>query len=291
MNSYLPKILITGSNGQVGASLRQHSAASDFHLAACTREELDISDMASVQRALAAHTPDIIINTAAYTAVDKAEQEQQQCDRANHIGPRNLAIACRKQQIPLIHLSTDYIFPGTQSVPYREDDRANPVNYYGAAKWLGEQAIQEQCEQYIILRVSGVFSEHGSNFPKTILRLARERKQLRIVADQITCPTYAGDIAGTIFALAKNLSHWGTYHYCSRAPVSWHQFAVAIITEAGRHEKLAVEEIAAITTATFPTAAKRPAYSVLDCGKIEKDYRIRQPSWKKALAVIVPQIL
>jgi len=285
------KILITGANGQLGTCLREHPAAADFQLAACTRSELDITDIASIERALATHKPDIVINTAAYTAVDKAEQEQAQCSRINHDGAKNIALACQQQHIPLIHLSTDYIFSGTQSSAYQENAGANPPNHYGMSKWLGEQAIQEACEQHLILRVSGVFSRHGHNFAKTIVRLAKERKQLRIVADQMTCPTYAADIAGALFRVAQHLSHWGTYHYCSSDPVSWHHFAEMIIHAARQKEKLAVEEITAISTAEYPTPAKRPAYSVLDCGKIEKDYGIMQPSWRDALAAVVPHIL
>lgn len=283
MKNYLPNILITGGNGQVATALHQHKLARELQITACTREEMDICDITSIQHALTNFNPDIIINTAAYTAVDMAEQETETCLRTNHMGAKHLAIACKKQQIPLIHLSTDYIFDGTKNFPYREDDAATPINFYGKSKWLGEQAVREHSEQHIILRVSGVFGEHGNNFLKTMLRLAKEKKELRIVADQITCPTYAGDIAGAIFTLLKQELRWGTYHYCSAPPASWHQFATAIIHAAQHQHSILTEEIKAITTAEYPTAAKRPAYSVMDCSKIKNDYGITQPSWLDAV--------
>jgi dTDP-4-dehydrorhamnose reductase len=228
-----------------------------------------------------------VINAAAYTAVDKAEQEADQAILVNHLGAQNLAIACKKNQVPLIHLSTDYIFDGAHTCPYQEDDKENPTNVYGHSKWLGEQAVREQCEQHIILRVSGIFSQYGHNFLKTMLRLAQEKKELRVVADQITCPTYAGDIASVLFSIMQQSLHWGTYHYCNAGPVSWHQFATTIIQTAKQYQHLLVEEIKAISTSHYPTLAKRPAYSVLDCSKIENEMGIKQSMWRDALSVVI----
>lgn len=284
---HAPNVLITGSDGQLGNALRAHPAVGEFQITACGRSNMDITSAASINNAILQFSPDFIINTAAYTAVDKAEKEAELAMSINHIGAKYLAIACKKNQIPLIHLSTDYIFDGTKTSPYLEDDAATPVNLYGESKWLGEQAVREQCEQHIILRVSGVFSEYGSNFMKTILRLAAERKELNIVADQITCPTYAGNIASVIYSIIKKQTHkWGTYHYCDSPPVSWHQFADAIIHQAKPHHALIVEKINAITTAEYPTLAKRPAYSVLDCSKIKKEYGIQQTEWMSAFNII-----
>ena len=223
-----PKILITGSDGQVGSALRAHVAAKNFHLIACNRENMDITNPVSIQQAISQFSPDIIINTAAYTAVDKAETHIEEVMQVNHIGTEHLAIACKRNNIPLIHLSTDYVFDGSNTLPYRENDTANPINVYGKSKWLGEQSIREHCEQHIILRVSGVFSEYGNNFMKTILRLANERKELNIIADQITCPTYASHIANVIYSLIPNLHTWGTYHYCDAPAVSWHEFLLPL---------------------------------------------------------------
>ena len=202
-----------------------------------------------------AFSPDIIINTAAYTAVDKAEEEADLAMLINHQGAKTLLLPAIKIKFHSFIYPTDYIFDG-QKLPYVEDDSANPINIYGKSKWLGEEAIREQCNQHIILRVSAVFSEYGNNFLKTILRLANDKKELKIVADQITCPTYAGNIATVIYAMIADLRHWGTWHYCDSPEVSWHQFASDIIQEAKKHRPLLVEKIHAISSAEYKTAAK-----------------------------------
>lgn len=277
------KLLITGGQGQLAQALANHARAAEFNLILGSHADLDISSVASIKQAVSKYQPDIIVNTAAFTAVDKAESEIEPAAQANYQGPLNLATLCKKEQIPLIHLSTDYVFDGKNSVPYHEEDSATPINFYGKSKLLGELAIREQLEQHIILRVSGVFSEYGNNFYKTILRLAKEKKELRIVADQITCPTYAGHIAEVIFTLAKNKRHWGVYHYCDAEPVSWFTFAEKIITKAREVMPLHVETVSAIAAADYPTPAKRPAYSVLDCSLLERDYGIKQQRWETSL--------
>ncbi len=287
MKAYLPKILITGCNGQLGTALQNDNEQNNYDIIAATRSTMDITDMVSISDAISHFTPDIIINTAAYTAVDKAESAEVECMRINHIGTQNIAIACQENKIPLIHISTDYIFAGSKQKPIAEDDIANPINIYGKSKWLGEEAIRKHAEQYIILRVSGVFSEYGNNFLKTMLRLAAERDELSIVSDQITCPTYAGNIAKVIYSLTKNLSKWGTYHYCDTPPVSWHEFANSIINTAKQHAALRVQNVKPIKASEYSTAAKRPAYSVLDCSKINKDYGIVQADWMDSVNTIV----
>lgn len=280
MTNSLLKVLITGAQGQLGNALQHHVDANKFTLIPCSHADLDITQNQSIANAIKKFSPDIIINSAAYTAVDKAEQETDLAFSINHMGAKNLAIICESHQIPLIHISTDYIFNGEKSHPYLEDDAASPINVYGQSKWLGEEAVRNECEKHIILRISGVFSEYNQNFMKTMLRLAKERKELRVVADQITCPTYAVDIAGAIFKMINNQKHWGTYHYCSAEPTSWFEFASAIIDEAKQTQSLLVEEVKAITTAEFPTPAKRPAYSVMDCQKMKNHFDIAQPSWR-----------
>src|SRR3990167_10088067 len=198
MTSYLPKILLIGGSGQVGTALRRHSFAQAWQVVSPSHAELDITDLAAIERTILACSPEIVINVAAYTAVDKAEQETELCARINYIGAYHVAHACKKHNLPCIHLSTDYIFSGTTTTPYHEEDNPKPINFYGESKWLGEMAIRNQCEKHIILRVSGIFSEHGNNFFKTILRLAKEKKEIYVVSDQASCPTYADDIAETI---------------------------------------------------------------------------------------------
>lgn len=291
MINYSPKILVTGGRGQLASALAHHPLASQFTLMFCDKDELDITQSASINKAISKFLPDIIINTAAYTAVDQAEEEASIADRVNHIGAGQLAIACEKNQIKLIHLSTDYIFDGSKDGKYLEDDEARPVNIYGKSKWDGERAIRNACKNHIILRVSGVFSEYGNNFLRTMLKLARERSSLRVVSDQITCPTYAGDIASALFIICNQPSFQGTLHYSSMESVSWYDFAQAIIDEARLHEKLAADEIKPVTSAEYPTAARRPRSSVLDCHKISEVYRIDQPSWREAVARIVPKLI
>ncbi|RDI44794.1 dTDP-4-dehydrorhamnose reductase [Aquicella lusitana] len=283
MKTYSLKLLVTGGEGQVAQALCRHAVAGKFQIHALSHSEMDISQPSSIERVLTAQMPDCVINTAAYTAVDRAEAERGKADQANVLGAKHIAHACSKHRIPLIHLSTDYLFDGTKTAPYAEEDDVNPINHYGKSKWLGEEAVREACDSHIILRVSGVFSEHKTNFLKSILRLAQEKGQLNIVADQLTCPTYAGDIALAIFSIIEKFSQWGTFHYCSAPAVSWHAFASAIIETASRHMSLSVKKINAISTAEYPVAAKRPAYSVLDCSKIKKLYHIEQPSWQSGI--------
>ena len=291
MRNYSRKILVTGGNGQLAQAMKKNASQHDSQLVFCSRAEMDITSAANCRRIIDQHAPDIIVNTAAYTAVDKAEQEAELAMQANHLGAQNIAVICRKLSLPLIHISTDYVFDGSKNSPYLETDATHPINMYGESKWLGEKAVREQCEQAIVLRVSGVFSEFGHNFLKTMLRLAQEKKELRIVADQITCPTYAGDIADAIFSMATSLRHTGTYHFCNSHPVSWYEFASAIIDERKRHRSMPIEKITAITTAEYPTPAKRPAYSVLNCDKIQRDFGIVPNDWEIAVKKIVSTLL
>jgi dTDP-4-dehydrorhamnose reductase len=276
MNNSLHKILITGGNGQLAQAFEHHPLASEFELINLTANDLDITDITSIEDSFGHFNPEIIVNTAAYTMVDQAEQEKEKALLTNHQGAENLAFVCEQYQIPLIHFSTDYIFDGKKNNPYTEEDAANPLNHYGKSKWLGEQAIRQHCEQHIILRVSGVFSEYRNNFYNTMQRLAKNKTPLRVITDQILCPTYAGDIAEAVFTIIKKDSIWGTYNFCSSPPTSWHQFAEAILQQ----------KIFPIKTIDYPTAAARPAYSVLDCHKIANIYGIKQPSWKEALEKI-----
>lgn len=290
MKNCLPNIAITGANGQLGHALREHAMLKQFHSTFYARSELDIRDAQKIDEMIQITKPDVIINAAAFTAVDKAETEMLASIETNYSGTKNLAIACQKHQIPLVHVSTDYIFDGKKTTPYDENDTPNPINYYGKSKYFSELAVREYCEHYLILRVSGVFSEHGNNFLKTILRLAQEKKQLNVVSDQITCPTYAGDIASALLTMVSQLqtkTTSGTYHFCSRAAVSWYQFAKTIIEEAKSIKPLLVEEVNAIPTSAYKTAAQRPAYSVLACERIFERFGIVQPDWRVAVKTIL----
>ncbi len=283
-------IVVTGAKGQLGTTFQQLRSLCHAPLILLSRAQCDIQDAHAIHTLIEQHQPLAVVNAAAYTAVDRAETEREAALAGNVAGVKQLAMACQAHEIPLIHFSTDYVFPGTQTTPYREDDMIDPVNYYGQSKYLGEEAIRAHCERHIILRVSAVFSEHGNNFVKTILRLARERTTMRVVADQITCPTATEDIVLATFAMLRQLSHWGTFHFCGAAPTSWHAFAENVIALARQYESLAVQSIEAIATTDYPTPAQRPAYSVLDCQRLQQAYGISQPDWFSRLAISVRRL-
>lgn len=288
------KILVTGANGQLGQELI--NLKSNHRIMGLTRTQLDITDAEQVRTAIKALAPDLIINAAAYTQVDKAEQELKLAFAINRDGAGNVARGCAEKNIPLIHLSTDYVFSGEQAVPYREEDATGPINVYGQSKLVGEQAVQQLLDNGIILRVSSVFSFYGNNFVKTILRLAREREQLRIVADNTISPTSAYDIAEALLKIVDAINnnaqnnYAGIYHFCSHDPASWYQFAEEIIQQAAHYENLKVKELEAITSAEYPTPAKRPAYSVLNTTKLQQTFSVRIPSWRDGLTKILTRI-
>ena len=287
------RLAIIGAKGQVGWELQRRAPALGHEALAWDVAELDITQAAAVDQALTASGADVVINAAAYTAVDRAEQEPEQAFAVNRDGPSHLAAACAQLHIPLLHISTDYVFDGSKPGPYTEDDPASPLGVYGQSKWAGDQAVQRVLPRHLILRVSWVFGLEGNNFVKTILRLAREREALRVVADQHGCPTYAGAIADTLLHLAGRLTEieggnlWGTYHYCGAPATTWHGFASAIVEQARRYEPLKVDQITAITTADYPTPAARPANSVLDCSRLTDRLGIRPTAWPTDLATLL----
>ena len=280
------KIVLTGANGQVGREIALHAG---YHtVLAFSRGELDITDACKVERKLADCSADLVINAAAYTAVDRAEQESEQAYLVNREGVSHLAVACAQLHIPLLHISTDYVFDGTKPGAYSEDDPVAPLGVYGASKWQGEQVVRNTLEQHIILRVSWVFGAHGHNFVKTMLRLAREQDELRVVADQRGCPTYAGAIAAVLLKITDRINEdgtvpWGTYHFCGSPATTWHGFASAIVAQARTLEKIKTRLVVPITTADYPTPAARPANSVLDCTKLRKYFGIEPTPWQQGL--------
>lgn len=292
------KIFITGGGGQVAYDLKRivmpakadiQSSSTQYQVYAPNHADVSISDFNSLKSAITTFNPDIVINTAAYTQVDRAEQEKELALATNFQGAKNLADICEQLQVPLIHLSTDYVFDGNANKPYSESDSVSPINFYGETKWRAEDYIQQQCEKHIILRVSAVFGLHGTNFAKTILRLAKERDELRVVADQTSCPTSAASIAEIVMTLCEN-PKWGLFHYCGSPAVTWYDFAKSIIETASTYEKLRITNLHAITTAEYPTPAKRPKYSVLNCEKIQTIYNIQQPNWKTGLHDVIKQL-
>ena len=272
------RVLLLGAGGQLG----QHLTPLFSDIVALTRSQLDLSDPVAVSEALRAHRPQMVINAAAYTAVDRAEDEPEQAFAVNCEGPAQLARECQRLSLPLVHFSTDYVFPGSGSEAWSEDDPCAPVNQYGASKWAGEEQVRRHCERHLIVRVSWLFSSLGQNFVKTILRLASEREQLRIVSDQRGCPSWCGHVAAVVTPLLET-QKWGTYHYCDGPATTWWEFTREIVDQArilGRPIK--VREVEPISTAEFPTRAARPACSVLNCDKL-RELGIEQRDWREGL--------
>lgn len=282
------KILLSGANGQLGRCFQDLVSKTDTVLALGS-QELDISNLQAVLAVAEEFRPDIIINAAAYTAVDKAESDARRAAVVNCHGPENLGLAAKQVGSRLVHVSTDYVFDGSGSVPYLETDAVNPLGVYGQTKLAGELLVQSILPEVIIIRTAWVFSEYGNNFVKTMLRLAKDRSELGVVADQVGCPTYAGDIAAAILKLVAGNAPGGIYHYCGDRSVSWAEFAQAIFAEGERAGVLARQpKVNFISTEEYPTPAKRPAYSVLSAAKIAEYY---QPSdWQAALEKIVFQL-
>jgi dTDP-4-dehydrorhamnose reductase len=287
------KLLVLGAGGQVGHELYRLAWPAGYSITAFDRSGVDIARREAVFAAVARERPDIVINAAAYTAVDRAESEPDIAWASNCTGPANLAAVCRDVGIPLIHLSTDYVFDGSKAGAYREDDPVKPLGVYGKSKEAGDQAVRGALAHHVILRTAWVYSGHGHNFVKTMLRLAGERPVLRVVADQIGSPTSAGDIAAAIAAIVQQFdagnSSWGTYHFAGGGAVSWHGFAQAIVELAAPWRGTA-PLVEAITTADYPTPAQRPANSVLDCRRIAEAFGIVPRPWREALAEVIAEL-
>ncbi len=283
------KILVTGATGQVGSELIRKGVELGLQMIPAPHAKLDITVETSVTAILHHHSPDLVINSAAYTAVDKAETEQAMAFAINHRGAKNLAIACATHNIPLFHISTDYVFDGKKELPYTEEDIPNPQGIYGESKLAGDLSVAQNLDEHIILRVAWVFGACGNNFVRTMLRLSREHEELRIVGDQSGGPTWAGDIATTLLNLAARYAsgeelNWGTYHYSGSPPVNWYEFAQTIFTEALNCGILDhAPNLIPITTADYPTPAVRPQNSVLDCTKIKQHLKIDQADWRIGL--------
>ena len=280
------KILLLGANGQVGQELRQtlHPLG---NVVAWGRQQLDLTQLDGIQPAIARVEPDIIVNAAAYTAVDRAESESELAYVVNEKAPCEIAAAASEAGAALVHISTDYVFSGEASTPYLETVTPEPLGEYGRSKLAGEEAIRSRCDRHCIVRTAWVYGAKGTgNFVKTMLRLGRERPELRVVADQMGSPTWSRDLAGAIATCLPNLlpdsaagtSIYGTYHYSNSGVASWYDFAIAIFEEAGSQIDLAVERVLPISTADYPTPARRPHYSVLNTTKISQLLHQSPPS-------------
>ena len=290
------KILITGAQGQVGKELVSIANQRGFDVIAAGQTELDITQLKNIESYVEVHQPDLVINAAAYTAVNKAEEEQDITYAINRDGTANLAAVSKEKNIPLLHISTDYVFDGTKSEAYRENDAISPLGVYGISKWQGEETIRQTLPEHIILRVAWVFGAQGNNFVKTMLRLAKDRDELSVVADQFGRPSPAKDIAKTLIILAEQYQkektlEWGTYHYCGDEKVSWCGFAKEILKQAKEQGLIEKDiKVNAITTAEYQDPTKRPANSMLDCEKIKNTFGIEMPSWKESLNQVLTEL-
>ncbi|MBV7568275.1 dTDP-4-dehydrorhamnose reductase [Pseudomonas sp. PDM27] len=280
------KVLINGRNGQVSHELQRRLGAVG-ELIVLGRDQLDLAQPDQIRRQVQNIRPDLIINAAAHTAVDLAESEPQAAFAINAIAPGILAEEALALDIPLIHYSTDYVFDGLKAGPYNEDDTPNPLGVYGKSKLAGEQAIKDVQGRHLILRTSWVYSTHGRNFLLTMQRLLQEKPELRVVADQIGAPTWAGTIANSTLALierwrANEVANWGTYHLSAQGETSWFGFAQAI-GEALRQQGKPCATLLPIPSSDYPTPAARPLNSRLDCSRLQRDWGVSQPDWQTAL--------
>jgi dTDP-4-dehydrorhamnose reductase len=278
------RILISGHTGQVARELQL--ALSEHELISLDRHAFDLAQPTSLRRTIQRERPDLLINAAAHTAVDQAEQEQALAFAINAEAPGAMAVACAELGIPLIHYSTDYVFDGSKASPYNEDDTPNPLSVYGSSKLAGERAIADSGCDHLILRTSWVYSRHGRNFLLTMQRLLQEREQLNVVADQIGAPTWAGSIAAAtaelIDAWQQGNRQWGTYHLTNQGKTSWFGFAQAIGERLHASGKPCAR-LQPIPTSDYPTPARRPLNSRLDGSKLERNWNVRLPDWQTAL--------
>lgn len=285
------RLAVTGKNGQVVSAL-QALASAELEIVALGRPELDLAQPETVLTALREAKPDVVISAAAYTAVDKAESEPDIAFAVNRDGARAVAHAASDLGIPIIHLSTDYVFDGAKATAYVESDPTGPTSIYGRSKLEGERAVSEATDNYAVLRTAWVYSEYGNNFVKTMLRLSENRDELNVVADQFGCPTSANDIATAIVTTARKLAEdssarlRGVFHLSGTGETNWANFAKQIFAFSAENggKSMIVNDI---TTEQYPTPARRPANSQLDCSKLEEVYGIRLPSWQTSTRAVV----
>ena len=280
-------ILITGANGQLGNEMRVLSAGHPAHTYFFTDvEELDICNAEGVKTFVKDNHIDVIVNCAAYTAVDKAEDNAELCDRLNHLAPGYLAEAAEACEAALIQISTDYVFDGTAHIPYTEDAPTCPNSVYGRTKLAGEREAMTRCSRTMIIRTAWLYSTFGNNFVKTMLRLGRERESLGVVFDQIGTPTYAADLARAIFTAIEKGIVPGIYHFSNEGVCSWYDFTLAIHRLAG----ITTCKVSPLHTDEYPAKAPRPHYSVLDKTKLKQTYGIEIPHWEESLARCIARL-
>ena len=290
------RLFITGGEGQLGTELIAQAEPRGIEVLAPTLAQMDLTRAEQIDRFWDEFRPAAVINAAAYTAVDRAESEPELAFAVNAEAPARIARRCASERIPLIHISTDYVFDGCKSTPYREDDPVAPLGVYGRSKAEGEAAVRREHCLHLIVRTAWLYSAHGTNFVKTVMRLVAERDELRIVDDQLGSPTCAADLADALLNIAARVGAgaeigWGTYHCCGSGVTSWHGLARHVLETMQSRGRIAAFRLRAITTAEFPTPVRRPPYSVLDCTRIENAFGIQRPPWQQSVAKTVDRLL
>ena len=289
-------ILVAGSGGMLARDLIPRLEAGGHTVSCADLPDIDITSSDSIAACMDAVSPDFVINCAAYTAVDKAESDAATAFRVNRDGPANIADACADRSIPLVHISTDFVFDGNLRRPYREDDAIAPLSVYGLSKWEGEEAVRARLDRHVIVRTAWLYGQYGGNFVKTMLRLGAERDEIRVIDDQHGSPTWSGDFADALVAVAERIESdpdhvpWGTYHFCGNGQTTWYGFAYAIFDEAGQRGETHIPHVVPVTTGDYPTPATRPAWSVLDTGKITRAFGVRPLPWRIGLQELMNRL-
>lgn len=297
------KILVTGPKGQLGHELLIQGNNSGYEILPSDHSDLDITDKARVKNRLEKFQPSLVVNAAAYTKVDQAETEQNLAFAVNRDGPANLAEICAMFEVPLIHISTDFVFDGEKGSPYIESDPVSPLSIYGISKQEGENEVRSRLKNHIILRTSWLYGVHGHNFVKTILKSGQEKETLYGVDDQSGSPTSAADLAETILNIISKIKHssdikWGTYHYCGLGITTWHKFAEEILKLARQYISIKTTNVKPLSTAEYTAKhadkrkkiAIRPSFSALDCSLIEKNFGISLKPWQNSLKTVIRQL-
>jgi dTDP-4-dehydrorhamnose reductase len=286
------KLLVIGANGQLGWEICRKGKDQGIDMSGLDLPDFDVTEPSKVKKAVHQAGVSLIVNASAYTAVDTAESEPEVAFAVNRDGAAYLAASCDEIGIPLIHISTDYVFDGSKKSPYLETEPVSPLGIYGKSKAAGETEIRNTLKQHIIIRTAWLYGLHGNNFVKTMLRLGKEKEILSVVADQYGCPTYAADLADAILMIATQISEqrditWGTYHYCGKGVTNWHDFAQEIFDLADKYDAFQVKKVMPITTSEYPTPAKRPENSSMDCSLITRNFGISLRPWQESLADMV----
>lgn len=290
------KLFITGGEGQLGTELIAQAGSHGIEVLAPTLAQMDLTRPEQIERIWDEFQPAAVINAAAYTAVDRAESEPDLAFAVNAEAPLRMARRCSREKIPLIHVSTDYVFDGLKGSPYLEDDPVAPLGVYGRSKAEGEAGVRGSLDKHLVVRTAWLYSAHGANFLKTVMRLVREGRELQIVDDQLGCPTCAADLAGALLHIAKRLVPgaeipWGTYHYCGRGVTSWHGMALHVLRSLKSRGHVTSFRLRPIATAEYPTPARRPPYSVLDCSRIEAAFAVSRPAWQQSIEKTIDRLV